>query len=248
MYLKVEDDASHVKCLDQARVFALKMMCQSMQAFITHKEWGYDHLKTDGYEIVDVLLDQCHILKIPGYEKITRAELEQIIEENQNDKSDQLNEKFALELFDKIFDGDGSDFAVDDHLGLFHIGVIIALFQLAGAARALNLNVALLSKDSMDPIVFKQNKAIGTIYVGSMLNFDNPELYGYIKIYSEYCDKKIEPSKLISDLVARAPCSYEPRLKEQTYSPNLFNSRLDNGDVISEEVKSRDIASKLSCM
>lgn len=239
LHLKVENDGEQAECLDQERVFALKVMCQSAQTFINHQEWGYNNRNTNANEIVDVLLDQCHYLKVPGYEKITKDELEEIIKKNSDGKSDSLKEKFAMDLLVKIFDGDGSDFAVNDHMGLYHGIICKLIFDLADMATILNVNVALISKDMPEPAVFKQKQAIATIYIGSVLNFDdNPEQHGYIKFYSEYQDKKAKPSKSLSDLVAHAPCSYESRTVEQSYSPTLFNSRQDNDVTMSEEIKS----------
>jgi len=94
-------------------------------------------------------------------------------------------------------------------MGNYHVSVIINIIHLSFVAHILNVNIAILSQDTNEPIIIKQKNALATLYFGYNLNFDDINKVGTVKIDSAYRDDKILPSKSIDTLIANTPYSYD---------------------------------------
>ena len=197
-------------CIDRDRVYVLKVMCQKAQTLINYDDWGFNLSDFKSMEILPVMVDQLHYLKIPGYENITVEALEYILSKAEDHV--QLDKETFFSIYSRVFNDDGIDYAIDDHMGLFHAMISANVMRLADIAYTLNVNLVIFSHDTNEPIIIKQKNAIATLYIAMNIVMNDPDYNDFFKIESAYRDNNTTPNNSISNLVDKTPYSYERSL------------------------------------
>jgi hypothetical protein len=199
---------SEGNCLDEQRVFDLKRICQQAQFLINFESWSFKHDDQKSDFPVSPLLDQLKYQHVPGYEDMTLDKLMDLIDD-EYDNASRLKEEYFTSVCLRLFNDDGIDFALEDHMGLYHAYIASQVDMLATAANILNVNLVVFSKDTNEPIIFKQKNAVSTLYIGLNLLYPNSDNDPFIEYDSAYRDDTTTPRESIEMKVANAAYSYD---------------------------------------